>query len=149
MRRGVVGLGHPFDEDRSTLNLHLDALRSGLEETVRDPLGDGTGSTTTAALRFDESPKGTEWDLTDGAIAFGVVGLALVAFASVATFALVGRRAWVRPDLLDLAVLGILVVLFRHWWTGGHYFLAPVLWVLVGALDAPRRPRAREAVSPE
>ena len=35
-------------------------------------------------------------------------------------------------DLLHLAVLGIMVVLFRHWWNGGHYFLAPVLWVLVG-----------------
>jgi hypothetical protein len=143
IRRAVIGLGHPFDSDRSTLSLHLESFERGLVEGFDDPLGDGTGTTNTAALRLGGPRAGTEWDLSDGAVAFGLIGLALVAFITVAAFARVGGRAWRNPDLLNLATLGFMIVTFRHWWNGGHYFLAPVMWILVGALDAPVRARSR------
>lgn len=139
VRRTVIGIGHPFDDDRSTANLHFESLRDGVEEAFTTPLGHGTGSTTRAAARFGDRARFTEWDVSDAAVAFGIVGLVLVVFVSVAAFVRVGTQAWSTPDLVNLAVLGIMIVLLRHWWNGGHYFLAPFLWVLVGSVDRPVR----------
>ena len=52
--------------------------------------------------------------------------------------------AWRRPDLLHLAVFGLLIISFRFWWNGAHYALAPLLWFALGWVDAAGpRPRGR------
>jgi hypothetical protein len=49
-----------------------------------------------------------------------------------------------------LPIIGVLVVGLGQWLIGGHYALAPVTWLLIGAVAAmaARTPRRRRLVDP-
>ena len=138
VRRVVLGIGDPLGEEHSTLRGHLDLAQNGVEEGFTDPLGDGTGSVTIAGDRFGgEGRNDTENDLSNAGLAFGILGMALVATVTVAAFVLVARRVRERRDVAVLAVLALMLVGLGSWWRGGHWFAAPLVWVLLGWLDAP------------
>jgi hypothetical protein len=138
VRRVVLGIGDPLGEEHSTLRAHFELAQNGVEEGFTDPLGDGTGSVTIAGDRFGgEGTADTENDLSNAGVALGVVGMGLVVVVTVAAFVLVARRLRERRDIAVLAVLALLLVGLGSWWRGGHWFAAPLLWVLLGWLDAP------------
>jgi len=144
MRRIVVGLRNPFNEADSTLPGHLRLARSGFERGWHEPLGMGTGTTHRSDEGYAHFTQDTEFDVSNGAVAFGIAGIVLTGAALVWGFALAAARAWRRPDLVHLATVGLLVISFRFWWNGGHYALAPLLWFLLGWVDvAGPRPRGR------
>lgn len=143
VRRIVLGLRNPFDRDDSTLLGHVDLVERGLRDGIDRPLGSGTGSTNLAGERFSDSAVDTEFDVSNGAVAFGVVGIVLTSAILAVGMATAFVAAWRVPDRRRLAVLGVLLLSFRFWWNGGHYFVSAVLWVGLGWLDATRRPARR------
>jgi hypothetical protein len=144
MRRIVVGLRNPFNESDSSLPHHLRLARHGFERGWHDPLGMGTGATHSGDDQFSTFTQDTEFDVSNGAVAFGILGIALTGAALLWGIGLAAARAWRRPDLIHLATLGLLIISFRFWWNGGHYALAPFLWFVLGWVDvAGPRPRGR------
>jgi hypothetical protein len=142
MRRIVVGLRNPFNSSESTLPHHLTVARRGFERGWHEPLGMGTGTTHRSEDGYAHFTQDTEFDVSNGAVAFGIVGVVLTGAALLWGFGLAAARAWRRPDLAHLATVGVLVISFRFWWNGGHYALAPLLWFLLGWVDvAGPRPR--------
>jgi hypothetical protein len=144
MRRVVVGLRNPFDAADSTLPDHLDIAWRGFERGWDEPLGMGTGTTYFPNERYARFVQDTEFDVSNGGVAFGIAGIVLTGVALLWGLGIAAARAWRRPDLLHLAVFGLLVISFRFWWNGAHYALAPLLWLALGWVDAAGpRPRGR------
>jgi hypothetical protein len=135
LSRQVTGLSDPFDRERSTLPLHIDALVEGLREVSINPLGRGSGAASIAADRFGSASVGTEVDPTHVAVALGLPGL--LAYLGIVALGvrLAFRRARGSRDFLGLAALGILVVTSLQWLTGGQYAVAPLPWLVLGWLD--------------
>jgi hypothetical protein len=150
MRRAVVGLRNPFDTSDSTLPDHIRIARRGLERGWDEPLGTGTGTTLNAdGAGYARFKLDTEFDVSNGAVAFGLVGILLTGVMLLWGLGLAAARAWRRPDLVHLATFGVLIISFRFWWNGGHYALAPLLWLGLGWVDAVgpyRRGRGRARV---
>jgi hypothetical protein len=151
MRRAVVGLRNPFNAGDSTLPDHIRIARRGLERGWHEPLGSGTGTTLHSdGAGYARFVLDTEFDVSNGAVAFGLVGILLTGAMLLWGLGLAAARAWRRPDLVHLAAFGVLVISFRFWWNGGHYALAPLLWFGLGWVDAAgpyRRGRGRARVS--
>lgn len=145
VRRVVVGLRNPFDRDDSTLLGHVDLIRWGIEDGFDEPWGSGPGSTNLAGERFSDDARDTEFDVSNGAVAFGVAGIVMTTAILVVGLGVAFVAAWRRPDRRHLAVLAVLLLSFRFWWNGGHYFLSAAVWLCLGWLDASRR-GAREDV---
>jgi len=144
MRRIVVGLRNPFNESESSLPHHLDLAGGGFERAWSEPLGYGTGSTHSGDDGYATFTRETEFDVSNAAVAFGLVGVVLSGAALLWGLGLAAARAWRRPDLVHLATFGLLIISFRFWWNGGHYALAPLLWFALGWVDvAGPRPRGR------
>jgi len=137
--RQISGLADPFDPDKSTLPLHIEALVNGLGEGVRNPVGNGLGVITIAAERFGVGASlSTDVDPSNVAVAMGIPGL--LAYGAVVFVALRAAfgRARRRLDPLALAVLGVALVTLFQWLSGGNYATAPLPWLLLGWLDRPR-----------
>jgi len=142
VRRIVAFLQDPLGNNYEvTTDQHLGIIRSGIEDGFRHPFGSGPGATNLGAEQFGASSRGRnrEFDLANAGTAFGALGILLVIGTTIAVLAVAIRRARARRDLAHLAALGLIVVSFGTWWNGGHYFLAALLWLLVGWLDAPSR----------
>jgi hypothetical protein len=140
VRRMVAFVQDPFGERYEvTTDSHLRLAGEGVEGGIRRPLGWGTGSTNRGAEQFGDAgaSRNREFDLANAGEAFGVLGMLLVVVITVAAFAVAIRRSRRRPDLVHLSALGLLVISIGHWWNGGHYFTAALLWLLLGWLDAP------------
>lgn len=139
LSRQVSGLSDPFDPAKSTLPLHIEALVSGVSQSVRNPLGQGLGVTTLAGEKFGSVNASTDIDPSNVALAMGIPGL--VAYCVVVSMAmrLAFRRARRHRDLLTLAVLAVALVTFLQWLNGGNYAIAPLPWLLLGWLDRPSR----------
>jgi hypothetical protein len=140
----LEGIARPFDEDTSTLHTHLDLIREGVAKGLRQPLGQGTGSTTPAASKFgsggegtESGGEGTEFDFSNmfvslglpgGLLFLGIVGTAMVRIA---------RRYVYRRDPLLLGIIGLAIVTLGTWLNGAHYALTPLLWVMLGWATRP------------
>jgi hypothetical protein len=142
VRRIVVGLRNPFNESDSSLPHHLRLANHGFDRAWHAPLGTGTGSTHSGDDGYATYTQDTEFDVSNGAVAFGILGAALTGAILLWSVGIAAARAWRRPDLLHLATFGLLIISFRFWWNGGHYALAPFLWFVLGWLDVAG-PRAR------
>lgn len=143
-RRLVAFLQNPFgDNYEVTTDQHLDTMVRGVRSGFRRPLGVGTGSTNIASEQFSSTggSRNHEVDIANGAVAFGIAGLILVAAITIAGLVIAIRRGRARRDLTHLAVLGLVFISVGNWWNGGHYFAAALLWLLIGWLDAPARER--------
>lgn len=133
--RQISGLTDPFNPNKSTLPLHIEALMKGLGDGLQNPVGRGLGIITIAGDKFGSTSASTDIDPSDVAIAMGVPGL--LAYGAVVFLAirLAFRLARRRRDLLTLAVLGVALVTLLQWLSGGNYAVAPIPWLLLGWLD--------------
>lgn len=149
LRRIVVAVRDPFgdfgENPDATLELHLGDVRRGFREAFDEPLGSGTGSTGIAGEHFGGTRNSTDADVADAGIAFGIPGLVATLFVLVAGLVTAVRAAVRRRNLEHLALVGILIVSLGVWWAGGHYAMAPLLWLLLGRADAQRPHVARVA----
>lgn len=131
----VEGLSNPLSSESSTLAVHLAMIGDGLRSVVDNPLGIGGATVTVAPTTLGGQAASTEADPSNLAVALGFPGL--LAYVALATIAL--RRAHLlateRRDALSLATLGILVVTFFQWFTGGHYAVTFIVWLALGWLD--------------
>jgi hypothetical protein len=132
----VHGLASPFDPETSTLLGHAALAAEGLESAVHHPLGQGIGVVSLGA-RFGGTALHTETDLSNVAVAYGLLGV--VVFLVVFCLGLVRayRFAARTRAPLALAALGILVVTTNQWLTGAMYAVAWLPWLLLGWLDRP------------
>jgi len=135
--RQVSGLSDPFNRETSTLPSHVDALVQGLDDGLRNPVGQGLGVITIAGEKFGSTNVTTDVDPSNVALAMGIPGL--IAYGAVVFIGIrmAFRRARKRRDLLTLAVLGVCLVTFLQWLNGGNYAIAPLPWLLLGWLDRP------------
>lgn len=143
----VGGLAHPLNPSQSTLRAHWDLFVNGLGSAIHQPLGLGTGATNLAGARFGGIASGTEIDVSNAFVSLGFVGGCLFVGVIVLTF----RRAFLlyreRGDVLVLASCGVLLAALGQWLNGGYYALAPLVWLLVGWLEAQWTTSADDAPS--
>lgn len=135
--RQVTGLSDPFNRQTSTLPLHVDALVTGLQDGIRNPLGRGLGVITLAGQKFgaDNENVSTDVDPSNVAVAMGLPGLLLYGAVVLIAMRLCFRMARQERSYLSLAVLGVALVTLFQWLNGGNYSVAPLIWMSLGWLD--------------
>lgn len=141
VQRQVGGLLNPLDPSKSTLLIHFEAVRAGVEVGVKNPVGLGTGASNVGArVSGGEGELRTDNDTGDVFVALGIVGGIVFIAIIVMSFREVFRR-YLResPDPLVFAVAGILVVNFGQWLQGGHYAASALTWFLLGWAVRPAR----------
>lgn len=150
------GLGSPTGSS-STLGSHVSEMVQGVKDGFTEPLGHGTGVITVAAGHFSSSGAstgagqsgtssngssstsqavfGTESDLGNAGVAFGLLGLLL--YVLIAFRALTGAYglARARRDALSLAALGIVMGTFTGWTNGDLYSVCWLVWLIFGWVD--------------
>lgn len=129
------GLLHPLNNKTSTATEHVGLVMRGLYRGLRNPLGDGLGSTTLAANRFGGINYSTEVDLTNVVVSLGVLGGVMYLVVIVMVVLAAARHWWRARSVLALAVLGLLVVTLGNWLSGGQYALGALIWFTIGAQD--------------
>ncbi|GAC1421950.1 MAG: hypothetical protein NVSMB57_15310 [Actinomycetota bacterium] len=132
------GLSNPLDPSQSTLRQHFSGVYSGLIFAINNaPFGLGTGSTGRGSTKFGGAgSNSTELDISDAAVAFGLVGGAMyIAIIVLTGLQLYRMRRWV-PGPMIPTILGMAVVSFGQWLNGGNYAVAPLIWFMIGAADA-------------
>lgn len=132
------GIAQPFDEEDSTLEIHLALIGNGFAEGIQHPLGQGIAPADLAQqgdLTFKAG--GTEFDFSDAFVNFGLPGgLLYLSLAGVA-FAIAGRHYMRTRDPLFLGAIGLALVTLGSWLNGGHYSLSPLVWVMLGWATRP------------
>jgi hypothetical protein len=136
----LAGLADPFNEDTSTLSMHLTMFQEGIRSGLLDPFGHGITSTTLAGAEFgSEEAASTEVDVSNAFVGLGTVG----GLAYLALVIVVFRAALIvavhRSDAVSLAVLGTLVVALGQWLNGGFYAVSPLIWFIAGFVVACRQ----------
>jgi hypothetical protein len=139
----VEGLTQPFGRN-STLGVHVELVRNGIEQGVATPIGRGIGATTIAASKFEGTSAGTEADPGNAPVAAGIIGLVLYLLVAVYGISASYRLARARATMPALAALGILAATFLQWLNGGEYAIAPLAWLLLGWVDAASSRSAHE-----
>lgn len=135
----LSGLGDPLNREQSTVTLHAQLFADGIKRGISDPIGGGSGVTNRSVVRFggesDAAPQNanTEIDISNSFVSLGLIGgLAYLALLVVAfTFAI--RAYMLERDALSLATVGALIATLGHWLSGGHYAVAPFVWILLGS----------------
>jgi hypothetical protein len=143
----VGGLLNPLDPNQSTLLGHLDLLKSGIIDGLKDPIGKGTGVTNRAAGVAGGTNETSEVDISDAFISMGIVGGVVFLAIIWMTFRRVVSAYFTRGDPALLAAGGLFVVMLGQWLNGGLYAVAPLTWFFVGwvACVPLARERSREA----
>ena len=131
--RQISGLSDPFGAD-STLTSHLDLLGRGVRTAFSEPLGLGIGAVTGGA-RFGGVNAGTETDLGDAGVAAGILGLGLYLAVAITGLSRTYRIAARTRGVVELAAVGILIVSFQHWLTGGMASVTWLTWLVLGWVD--------------
>lgn len=129
------GLANPFSAKTSTLNGHVAEMVSGVTSAFTQPLGHGTGSITIAASKYGGSVQGTEVDLGNVGVAFGIAGLLAFLVVFLGGLRLTYRLAAARRDWLAVAALGVLFATAGQWLNGGEYAVAWLPWLVLGWAD--------------
>lgn len=132
----IVGLSDPFDPQKSTLPVHIQALAVGLGDGIRNPAGRGLGVITIAGQKFGaEDTSSTDIDPSNVAVAMGIAGLLVYTVVVYLAMRMSFRRARESRDYLVIATLGVALVTLLQWLNGGNYAVAPMPWLLLGWLD--------------
>jgi hypothetical protein len=131
--RQISGLTDPFGSD-STLTTHLELLDQGVRSAFAEPLGVGIGAVA-GGERFGGVNQATETDLGDAGVAIGLLGLGLYLAVAGIGLARSYRLAVRTRGALELAALGILVVTFQRWLTGGMSSVTWLTWLVLGWVD--------------
>ena len=134
----VEGLSDPFG-DNSTLGAHFGLVVDGITQTVVNPLGRGVGAITNAASKFGGTEAGTEADPGNAPVAAGFIGLVLYLLVAGYGLTCCYRLARSRRTMPAIAALGIVVVTFLQWLTGGQYAIIVLAWLLLGWVDSQER----------
>lgn len=137
-QRNAIGLADPLDPNKSTLRQHFSGVLDGLKfAATEQPFGLGTGSTGRGSSKFGGAgSNSTELDISDAAVAFGVIGGAIyIAIIIIAGLQLYRMRRII-PGPMIPAILGMAIVSFGQWLNGGNYAVAPLIWFMLGAADA-------------
>ncbi len=137
-RNGV--LAHPLGS-QSTLSGHLTETRKGIDFGISHPLGNGVGSITLAAGRFNSarSARGTEFDPGNAGAGFGWVGLVMYPVILLLGLRTAYRIAIRRNDTLGLFALGAVSVDLFQWLNGDLYSVTWLVWLFLGWADARER----------
>jgi hypothetical protein len=146
----VNGLANPLDPGSSTLLIHVSLVVDGVRASFSRPLGSGTGSTNQAGSKLggiDTGAAPTEVDVSNAFVGLGLPGGLLYLAVVVGTLFAAVRGYFAGHDLL-LPTLGVLIVGLGQWLSGGHWFLAPATWLLIGWVAATALPRAASARTP-
>ena len=128
------GLANPFDPRTSTLLGHLSLVGTGLASAVHHPFGLGVG-VITIATKFGGSYTQSEADVSNVAMAFGLVGVVIFLVVFCLALSRAYRTARLTRSPLALATLGILIVTTNQWLNGGMYAVAWLPWLVLGWLD--------------
>jgi hypothetical protein len=128
------GLTDPFGQ-QSTLPGHITMVTDGIRQAITNPLGSGVGAVTSAAGKFGGVVGGTEADPGNAAVAAGALGLVAYILTVFRGLPLAYRIAARRRDIVAMAALGILSVIFLQWLNGAQYAVAPLPWLVLGWLD--------------
>lgn len=126
------GLLHPLDPNQSTLGLHVQAALDGLRFSLSNPLGLGTAVTNSAGDTLGSPGLPTELDVVDALVALGLLGGILFLAVVVAVFRQVILMYLRRDGITGIGVLAVFVVTLGQWLNGGHYAVAPLVWLLAG-----------------
>jgi hypothetical protein len=138
----VEGLTDPLGSERSTAVKHAGLVEIGFTSGIRNPIGQGLGSTTIAGRRFsqggtdsEDGTFSTELDFTNIIVSTGFVG-------GILYMVLMGRMSWVIIKLWDvrrasssLEWIAIAVVTFGNWLQGGYYAPSILIWTCFGIMD--------------
>ena len=112
------------------------------------PVGDGVGSVTLAAGRFNNGKafnNNTEFDPGNMSVAFGFLGLA--GYIAVVLFGLshTYRMAILRRDAASIFALGVLMAMLLEWFNGDLYASSWLVWLCLGFVDGWETRRKEEA----
>ena len=138
----VEGLTNPLGSERSTAAKHAGLVEIGFTSGIRNPIGQGLGSTTIAGRRFsqggtdsEDGTFSTELDFTNIIVSTGFIG-------GILYMVLMGRMSWVIIKLWDirrtstsLEWIAIAVVTFGNWLQGGYYAPSILIWSCFGIMD--------------
>jgi hypothetical protein len=146
----VQGLSNPLDPQSSSLNIHINSLKTGFQALPTHPLGYGSGAITIAGAKFGGLSFGTEVDPGNISIALGIPGLIAYLLFTVYAFRLLYELAARQRDRLALVALGLFSLTVLQWFNGGLYAIAPLAWLVLGWADRrvlDERERAADAAA--
>jgi hypothetical protein len=146
------GITDPLDPNSSTLLLHLTMVVEGARWSFSHPAGQGTASTNVGGVARGpggQTAGSTEVDITNAFVAFGPAG-GILYLAIVCMVLYQAVRCHFAGARTILPIVGVLVIGLGQWLIGGHYALAPLTWLLIGAVaaTAARTPARRAAAAP-
>jgi hypothetical protein len=140
MQRQADGFLNITDPKKSTATVHKRMMIFGIIRGIKNPLGNGLGSTTQAAHKFvrdsDEVRGGSsEVDISNLFLSTGVIGggmYLIIVFLTIRQ----SIQYWSRSrHLVGLCIAGILGLTFLNWLEGGRYAVTTIVWFSIGALD--------------
>jgi hypothetical protein len=138
MQRQAKGFLHITDPKQSTATTHKKMMIFGIIEGMKNPLGNGLGSTTKAAHKFGRPegiPGSMEVDISNVFLSTGTFG-GLIYLVMVFLTVKQAIQYWSRNrTLVGLCIAGVLGVTILNWLAGGRYALTPLIWFLIGSLD--------------
>lgn len=131
------GISNPTGSS-SSLKGHISETEKGVKEGIRDFIGHGTGSVTLAAGRYTSQNKnhGTEFDLGNMGIAFGIPGMVIYLLLVFYAFQMAYRLAVRRRDAVGLFIIGIASVTLMQWTNGDLYSVCWLIWLSLGVGEA-------------
>ena len=143
LRRVVITVNDPFAADQAdnTLQIHYENAKRGVEEGFDHPLGHGTSATGIRGEDLGQRYTSTDFDISDAAVSFGIPGLLVTLAVVVLGFVSAIRVALRRRAFEQVVLVGVLVVSIGAWFQGGHYAMAPFLWLFLGRADGIFRRR--------
>lgn len=138
----VEGLTDPLNSERSTATKHAGLLQIGFSSGLRNPLGQGLGSTTIAGRRFAGSSENgssgtfsTELDFTNIIVSTGAIG-GIIYMLLMARIAFVLVWSWDKNrQAAVLQLIGLATVTFGNWLQGGYYAPSILMWLCFGIVD--------------
>ena len=143
----LSGLSDPTSSQNSTLLVHLNEVKTGVQFSLHHPLGVGGGTTNQAAGVSQQSSlqnsitsgtnagSSTEVDVSNAFVDYGPGGGALYVLVMLVVLGTAARSYFRGRDVI-LPVIGLLIVGAGQWWTGNHYALSPITWLLIGTIAA-------------
>ncbi|MGH2872983.1 MAG: hypothetical protein ACRDL5_11050 [Solirubrobacteraceae bacterium] len=145
----VSGIADPLNPNSSTLVLHVQLMVDGFKSSLHHPLGEGTavtnGAAGTIANSVNQNPQATEVDISNAFVALGIGG-GVVYLALVVAVLATGAITVFTEQAVLLGALAVLLVDLGQWGIGGDYALAPLAWLMAGAVVARGRGGGLKAV---
>lgn len=133
----IDGLLNPGE---SSATGHFQIAVWGIEEGLKNPLGEGLGATTMAAGKLgSHGMAGYENDIANMFASLGMFGgllyVAIILYELYSVFVIWRDRRL----FMALTVFGVLVSQLGYWLDGGRYSMLAIVWFLIGMMDRNAR----------